>query len=147
MWSRGPREACSYGLDCVWPSAASKRKHTPEMPLLFSYGTLQHVTVQLSTFGRVLRGQPDELLGFEQSVLRLDDPKFVATSGKADHAVVRFNGRDDSRVSGMVFELSDSELAAADSYEPAGYKRILATLASGRQTWVYADARFSRDIG
>ncbi len=35
------------------------------MPLLFSYGTLQQEDVQLSTFGRLLQGQRDELLGFE----------------------------------------------------------------------------------
>jgi gamma-glutamyl AIG2-like cyclotransferase len=108
------------------------------VPLLFSYGTLREATVQLSTFGRLLRGEPDELVGFEQSVLRIDDPPFVATNGKADHAIVRFNGRNDSRVPGIVFELSESELARADGYEPAGYKRISAELASGREAWVYA---------
>jgi gamma-glutamylcyclotransferase (GGCT)/AIG2-like uncharacterized protein YtfP len=108
------------------------------MPLLFSYGTLQQPQVQMSTFGRLLDGQPDELVGFEQSLLEIDDPEFVATSGKSHHAIVTFNGRENSRVSGMVFELSDSELASADSYEPAGYRRIPATLASGKQAWVYA---------
>jgi len=110
------------------------------MPLLFSYGTLQQHAVQLSTFGRLLRGQPDELVGFEQSLRRIDDQEFVAASGKALHAIVRFNGRDDSRVSGTVFEVSEPELATADRYEPAGYTRILTTLASGRQAWVYAEA-------
>lgn len=113
------------------------------MPLLFSYGTLQQEAVQMSTFGRLLQGQPDELIGFEQSLLRIEDSQFVATSGQADHFIVRFNGRDDSRVSGTVFEISDTELAHADQYEPAGYKRISAMLASGKQAWVYADARFS----
>jgi hypothetical protein len=111
------------------------------MPLLFSYGTLQQAAVQMSTFGRLLRGQPDELVGFEQSLLRVEDPQFVATSGKTHHAIVKFNGRDDSRVSGTVFEISDGELARADQYEPAGYERISAMLASGRQAWVYADTR------
>jgi gamma-glutamyl AIG2-like cyclotransferase len=111
------------------------------MPLLFSYGTLQQESVQISTFGRLLQGGPDELVGFEQSVQRVEDPAFVATSGKADHAIVRFNGRSDSRVAGTVFEVSDEELAKADSYEPAGYQRIAALLASGRQAWVYAGAR------
>lgn len=47
-----------------------------------------------------------------------------------------------SRVSGMAFEITDAELAAADRYEQlAAYKRITATLASGKQTWVYVDAR------
>jgi hypothetical protein len=110
------------------------------MPLLFSYGMLQQATVQQSTFGRLLKGEPDELIGFEQSLLKIEDPDFVAASGKAYHAVVKFNGRNDSRVSGIVFEVTDSELASADAYEPTGYKRITAMLASGRQAWVYAEA-------
>jgi len=110
------------------------------MPLLFSYGTLQQEAVQLSTFGRLLHGQSDELVGFEQSLLKIEDPEFVATSGKAQHAIVRFNGKPDSRVSGTVFELSEGELASADRYEPAGYKRISTKLASGKQAWVYAAA-------
>ena len=113
------------------------------MPLLFSYGTLQDAAVQMSNFGRLLQGTPDELIGFEQSLLRIEDPQFVKQSGKADHAVVKFNGRNASRVTGTVFELSESELASADRYEPVGYKRVSATLASGKQAWVYVDARFS----
>jgi hypothetical protein len=113
------------------------------MPLLFSYGTLRQEAVQLSTFGRVLEGHADELVGFEQALLRIEDPQFVATSGKRHHAIVKFNGRSDSRVSGMVFEVTERELARADAYEPAGYKRVLATLRSGKQAWVYADSRAS----
>ncbi|HYN07361.1 MAG TPA: gamma-glutamylcyclotransferase family protein [Vicinamibacterales bacterium] len=71
------------------------------------------------------------------------DQKPAIASGKAHHAIVTFNGRDDSRVTGMVFEVSETELANADEYEPAGYKRVSATLASGKQAWVYADARVS----
>jgi gamma-glutamylcyclotransferase (GGCT)/AIG2-like uncharacterized protein YtfP len=112
------------------------------MPLLFSYGTLQQEAVQLSTFGRLLDGHSDELVGFEQASFEIEDPEFVATSGKSHHAIVKFNGRTDSRVIGTVFEVSDSELASADEYEPAGYERISTILASGTQAWVYADARF-----
>jgi hypothetical protein len=111
------------------------------MPLLFSYGTLQQEDVQRSTFGRALGGSPDELVGYEQSVFRIDDPAFVAKSGKANHAVVRFTGNLEDRVSGMALEISDAELVSADEYEPAGYRRMLAELASGRQAWVYVDAR------
>jgi hypothetical protein len=113
------------------------------MPLLFSYGTLQQEAVQTSTFGRLLEGQPDELIGFEQSLLRIADPQFVATSGRTHNSIVKFNGRKDSRVRGTVFEVSESELVKADQYEPMGYKRISALLASGRRAWVYADARFA----
>jgi gamma-glutamylcyclotransferase (GGCT)/AIG2-like uncharacterized protein YtfP len=112
------------------------------MPLLFSYGTLQQANVQLSTFGRLLQGQRDELLGFEPSLVRIEEPHVVATSGKTHHANVTFNGRNDSRVSGTVFEITDAELAAADQYEQlAAYQRVTAMLASGKQAWVYVDAR------
>ncbi len=115
------------------------------MPLLFSYGTLQQESVQLSTFGRVLKGQKDELLGFEQSSVRIEDPQVVATTGKTHHANVICNGSKESRVSGTVFEITDAELAAADRYEQlAAYKRVVAKLASGRQTWVYVDSRSAR---
>jgi gamma-glutamylcyclotransferase (GGCT)/AIG2-like uncharacterized protein YtfP len=112
------------------------------MLLLFSYGTLQQEEVQVSTFGRLLQGQRDELLGFERSSVRIEDPQLVATSGKTHHANVTFNGRNDSRVSGTVFEITDAELAAADRYEQlAAYKRVAATLASGKQAWVYVEDR------
>ena len=112
------------------------------MPWLFSYGTLQQEHVQLSTFGRLLHGQRDELLGFEQSLVRIEDPQVVAASGETHYANVTFNGRNDSRVSGTVFEITEPELAAADQYEQrAVYKRISALLASGKQAWVYLDAR------
>ena len=110
------------------------------MPLLFSYGTLQREDVQRATFGRPLRGRPDELLGFALSTKRVDDPAFVAASGKADHAIVRRTGRPDDRVRGTVLEVTDDELARADAYEPAGYVRVLAPLASGGEAWVYAAA-------
>src|SRR4029450_1649201 len=79
-------------------SASANRRATTSrraMPLLFSYGTLQQEAVQMSPFGRVLHGQPDALVGFEQSLLTIEDPAFVAASGKADHAIVKFNGRDE----------------------------------------------------
>lgn len=108
------------------------------MPLLFSYGTLQRKDVQLSTFGRVLDGSADELVGFEQGLFEITDPEFVAASGKRHHAIVRASGNPASRVRGTVFEITDEELARSDAYEPAGYARIATTLASGKRAWVYA---------
>jgi len=110
------------------------------MPLLFSYGMLQESAVQMEVFGRLLLGQDDELVGFARSTQTIDDPAFIAKSGKAEHAVVAFTGNRESRVRGMVFELTDAELAAADRYEPAGYTRIKTTLLSGREAWVYVGA-------
>lgn len=108
------------------------------MPLLFSYGTLQQEAVQLATFGRRLTASPDAILGFELGVYTVTDPEFVASSGKAEHAIVRQVDRADSRVDGTVLELTDAELAQADAYEPDGYERVLAPLESGGRVWVYA---------
>src|SRR5690349_136806 len=111
------------------------------MPLLFSYGTLQQDNVQLATFGRLLRGEPDELVGFEQTLVKIEEASVVSTSGKTHHPNVTFNGRNESRVAGTAFEISDAELASADHYERlGGYKRIAVVLASGTQAWVYVHA-------
>ena len=107
------------------------------MPRLFSYGTLQDPGVQLATFGRHLHATRDELIGFELGTFRVD-PAFAASSGKAVHAIVCFNGRPESRVPGMVLELTESELAQADAYEPDGYARVRAQMLSGGEAWVYA---------
>jgi gamma-glutamylcyclotransferase (GGCT)/AIG2-like uncharacterized protein YtfP len=112
------------------------------MPLLFSYGTLRQDDVQRSTFGRLLQGRGDELPGFEPSAVEIGDWQVAATLGRTHHANVMFNGRPDSRVPGMVFEVTDAELTAADEYERiAAYTRIVVTLASGERAWVYVDAR------
>ena len=112
------------------------------MPLLFSYGTLQDQKVQLSTFGRLLHGQRDELPGYEPSLVKIENSQLAARIGMTHHANVRFNGRKDSRVSGTVFVVSEAELADADQYElPASYERIAVVLASGKKSWVYVSVR------
>jgi gamma-glutamylcyclotransferase (GGCT)/AIG2-like uncharacterized protein YtfP len=112
------------------------------MPLLFSYGSLQEENVQLSTLGRRLNGHSDELPRYAPSLVRIEDPRVVATLGKTHHANVQFNGSEDSSVPGIVFEITDAELARVDEYEAAFlYKRVVAVLASGRRAWVYVDAR------
>jgi gamma-glutamylcyclotransferase (GGCT)/AIG2-like uncharacterized protein YtfP len=109
--------------------------------LLFSYGTLQQRDVQLATFGRVLQGTADHLVGFHQSMIEIEDPAVVKTSGKAYHPIVKQSGVVADRVAGTVFEVTDDELAHADKYEVADYKRVSAPLTSGRTAWVYVDAR------
>ena len=108
------------------------------MPLLFSYGTLQRQEIQLATFKRRLQGRADALPGFEPSDVPIVDPSVAAALGATRFCNVRFNGRSDSRVAGMVYEVTDAELAAADDYERvAGYARTSVNLDSGQQAWVY----------
>ncbi|HEY2624640.1 gamma-glutamylcyclotransferase family protein [Dyella sp. Tek66A03] len=113
------------------------------MPHLFSYGTLQQEQVQIATFGRVLQGQTDSLVGFEQSFVAIDDADVVATSGMAHHPIIKFTGNSSHRVTGTVFEITDTELAHADTYEVAAYTRVAAALDSGIRAWVYVDARYA----
>jgi gamma-glutamylcyclotransferase (GGCT)/AIG2-like uncharacterized protein YtfP len=110
------------------------------MPLLFAYGTLQHASVQESVFGRRLRGVPDELIGFDRSLVDVSDPRFASGGSESLYPIVRPSG-DYARVGGTVYELSDDDLASADRYEPPPYRRIQAVLASGKEAWVYADSR------
>jgi len=118
---------------------ASKLLDDPDaMPLLFSYGTLQRDDIQISTFGRLLSGQRDELVGYAPVLVKIEDPELAARLGKSHHNDVTFNGNDDSRVTGMAFEITDAELASVDGYEAEFfYERVVAQLASGRETWVY----------
>jgi hypothetical protein len=108
---------------------------------LFSYGTLQLEKVQMSTFGRTLEGTPDQLPLFRTSLVRIDDPKVVETSGKTHHPIVQFTGDKADTVGGTVFLITGEELLNADRYEVAAYRRIAVTLGSGLRAWVYIDAQ------
>lgn len=110
---------------------------------LFSYGTLQLEAVQLATFGRKLHGAPDALPGYARSMVAITDPDVVATSGAAEHPIVKFSGAAADSVAGTVFTITTAELESADRYEVAAYKRVAVTLASGLSAWVYVDARYA----
>jgi gamma-glutamylcyclotransferase (GGCT)/AIG2-like uncharacterized protein YtfP len=106
---------------------------------LFSYGTLQQDEVQEASFGRLLKGAPDALVGWKQEVVEITDPDVLAKSGKRHHPIV-MPGSEADRVPGMVFEITAEELAAADRYEVSDYQRVAAKLASGLTAWVYVKA-------
>lgn len=107
---------------------------------IFSYGTLRYEAVQLETFGHKLQGQPDSLLGYRLSSVEIRDPKVIATSGEAIHHILKYTGNNTDEVKGVVFTISSAELAKADAYEVADYKRISVQLLSGKQAWVYVSA-------
>ncbi|MBN3724274.1 gamma-glutamylcyclotransferase family protein [Burkholderia sp. Ac-20379] len=111
---------------------------------LFSYGTLQSEPVQLATFGRKLDGNADDMPGYALSMLKIEDPDVIATSGKTHHPVVTYTGKASDKVGGMVFRISAAELQHADDYEVAAYRRDRVVLASGVSAWVYVDASSPR---
>jgi gamma-glutamylcyclotransferase (GGCT)/AIG2-like uncharacterized protein YtfP len=110
----------------------SRRQHA-----LFSYGTLRLPQVQQATYGRLLEGEPDALTGFALRPIAIDDPAVIAASGLAVHHIAYPSGDPADRIEGVVFALTDAEIAATDRYESGPYVRIAATLESGRGAWVY----------
>ena len=107
------------------------------MENLFTYGTLQLKSVQLSTFGRKLEGKPDALVGYRLVIIRIQDEDFVVKSGTADHRNLQFTGNASDLVEGIVFKVTMEELAQSDAYEPEGYERVAVRLKSGVAAWIY----------
>jgi hypothetical protein len=107
---------------------------------LFSYGTLRQPGVQMASFGRLLDGREDALPGYRCSMVEITDPEVLATSEARFHPIAEPTANLADETPGMVFEISATELAAADAYEVADYKRVLVRLRSGVEAWVYVRA-------
>jgi gamma-glutamylcyclotransferase (GGCT)/AIG2-like uncharacterized protein YtfP len=108
--------------------------------LLFSYGTLRQRDVQLTTFGRVLEGHDDAIVGYRLEYVTITDPHVIAASGSDRHPILRASNQPHAEVNGTVFAISDVELAAADEYEVDDYARVRVPLRSGAEAWVYVFA-------
>jgi gamma-glutamylcyclotransferase (GGCT)/AIG2-like uncharacterized protein YtfP len=104
---------------------------------LFSYGTLRQPEVQIANYGRLLDGQPDALVGYHLAPVAIGDLEVVRISGKAVHTIAVASGTPHDRIEGVVFALTETELAATDAYETDAYARVEVTLESGRSAWVY----------
>jgi gamma-glutamylcyclotransferase (GGCT)/AIG2-like uncharacterized protein YtfP len=104
---------------------------------LFAYGTLQQREVQLATYGRPLEGTADALSGYRLEPLTITDPDVVRLSGKAVHNIARHSGDPADHIPGVVFALTEAELAATDKYEVDVYARVEVTLDSGTRALVY----------
>jgi Gamma-glutamyl cyclotransferase, AIG2-like len=107
---------------------------------LFSYGTLQQANVQLSSFGRLLTGAPDAMPGYRKDLVEITDPAVLAASGERFHPIVVPSKASSDEVEGTVFAITAAELAAADRYEVADYKRVEVLLKSGIKAFVYVKA-------
>jgi hypothetical protein len=86
---------------------------------LFACGDFQEAAVQERVFGHRLSGKPDALVGYRRE-------PFVQPATDANE-----------RVEGMVFRVTDADLATADTYEPPNYRRSRVKTASGVLAWVY----------
>ena len=109
------------------------------MERIFSYGTLQDEKVQRTIFGRALQASADAILGYRLTTIQNSNPDAVAISGLAVHTVLEPDANG-APIEGSLFHISAEELAQADKYESAEYKRIRVNLRSGIDAWVYVRA-------
>jgi hypothetical protein len=79
------------------------------------------------------------LTGFVVGTLTITDEAVVALSGEEVHLVLRPGGPGD-RIAGVALHVTDAELFAADEYETDDYRRVIVTLESGREAFVYVAA-------
>lgn len=107
------------------------------MEYLFSYGTLQLPAVQRDTFGEEVAGEPDALVGFSKTMVEITDPEVLALSGERFHPIVSRTDNPDDTVPGMVFVLTQDQIAKADAYEVDDYERVSVRLKSGKTAWLY----------
>jgi len=110
------------------------------MENLFSYGTLQEDAVQRAVFGQPIQGKPDAIVGYRLKAMTITDPRAIAIGGRANHTILDPTGSESDQIDGTVFVLSTEQLAQADAYEDAAYKRISVRLRSGATAWVYVRA-------
>jgi gamma-glutamylcyclotransferase (GGCT)/AIG2-like uncharacterized protein YtfP len=108
--------------------------------LLFSYGTLRQANVQTALFGVELQTRAATLPMFDLAMIEITDPEVIATSGSNRHPILVFTGVPNDFVLGSVLELTDEQLAIADSYEVSDYARREVTLDSGERAWAYLPA-------
>jgi hypothetical protein len=105
---------------------------------LFSYGTLQRESVQLSTFNRTLNGRPDSLIGYRITLIPINNQELVDSSGDTHYRNLEHTGTSSDVIEGTVFAVSESELELADEYEAdANFTRVIVELQSGTKAWVY----------
>jgi hypothetical protein len=90
----------------------------------------------LATFGRELDGHRDAIVGYDLDNVTITDPHVIGTSGSDRHPILRPTERAGAHIDGMVFEVSEAELAAAAD----DYRRIAVPLRSGATAWVYVFA-------
>ncbi|MDZ8277039.1 gamma-glutamylcyclotransferase family protein [Microbacterium aquimaris] len=108
--------------------------------LLFSYGILQLREVQLDTFGHVVESDADVLPGYTADYAEIDDDRVPGSPRHHILPVVRATGDPRDKVTGVVLHVTEAEMDAADEFEMARYRRVSATLGTGRTAWVYVTA-------
>jgi gamma-glutamylcyclotransferase (GGCT)/AIG2-like uncharacterized protein YtfP len=103
------------------------------MQKLFAYGTLQDRDVQESLFGRILEGTPETLIGYELNEIQIEEE-----FGIVHYPIIMETNDSNDTISGIVYDVTVTELRQADLYEGKHYKRVEVQLQSNQKAWAYS---------
>ncbi len=104
------------------------------MEQLFSYGTLRSKQIQMQVFNRLLTGTADQLLSYKLKSLQIEEE-----FGMADYVVAVPSEIHSDIIHGVVFNITEAELAKVDIFESNAYKRVQVKLKSGIVAWIYIE--------
>ena len=102
------------------------------MENLFAYGTLKDKEIQERIFGRILKGTPDQLIGYVIKDIQIEEE-----FGIIQYPIITETQNIAESISGICYQLSQRELELADTYEGMHYKRIEVRLESNEMAWTY----------
>lgn len=105
------------------------------MEQIFSYGTLRSKEIQMQVFNRLLTGTPDQLTGYKIKDLQIEEE-----FGMEDYFVATPSENPSDAIDGIVFTVTNEDLAKADLFESNAYKRIEIALKSGTTAWIYVES-------
>ncbi|MBZ4033311.1 gamma-glutamylcyclotransferase [Flavobacterium sp. 17A] len=104
------------------------------MEKLFSYGTLRSKEIQRQIFNKILIGTADQVMGYKLKSLKIEEE-----FGMADYVVAVASENSTDTIHGVVFTISNADLAKVDLFESNAYRRVQVTLHSGETAWIYIE--------
>jgi gamma-glutamylcyclotransferase (GGCT)/AIG2-like uncharacterized protein YtfP len=102
------------------------------MEKLFAYGTLKDKDIQETIFGRILKGNPDTLVGYVVKQIHIEEE-----FGMEPYPIITPTQDSSDIIHGILYDLSSEDLQKADTYEGIHYKRIQVQLQSGEVAWTF----------
>ena len=105
------------------------------MEQIFSYGTLRSKEIQMKVLNKILTGTPDQIIGYKIKDLQIEEE-----FGMEDYFVATPSENPSDTIDGIVFNVTNADLAKADLFESNAYKRTLITLKSGITAWIYLES-------
>ncbi len=102
------------------------------MEYLFAYGTLKDKNIQETIFGRLLKGTPDSLAGYEVQKITIEEE-----FGMEEYPIIVPSNNSNTVIEGILYEIKALDLEKVDTYEGRHYKRIEVTLQSNTKAWAY----------